>query len=90
MPLPSGFLTPARLAPCDVVLVEGYKGFAGHPRLEVYRATGATPAAPLAASDPGIGAIAWSGSPPAGGWPAGTTRLDLDDTGAIADYLLAR
>ena len=35
----------ARLAPCDLVLVEGYKGLATHPRIEVFR-----PA--VAASDP--------------------------------------
>jgi molybdopterin-guanine dinucleotide biosynthesis protein MobB len=83
-----------RLAPCDLVLVEGYKDFAGHPRIEVYRGGGtpqggAAPPEPLAAADPGIAALACPAGfgPPR--WPPGVTRLDLDDTAAIADYLLA-
>lgn len=79
----------ARLAPCDVVLVEGYKGLTTHPRLEVYRPPAVDPPPPLAAADPGIAAIA---SPPGvhrnTGLP-GTTWLDLDATADIARYLLA-
>jgi molybdopterin-guanine dinucleotide biosynthesis protein MobB len=80
-----------RLAPCDVVLVEGYKSFGALPRLEVYRAdAAATPAAvPLAAADPGIAALACPAHAGPAEWPAGLRRLDLDDTAAIADWLLA-
>jgi molybdopterin-guanine dinucleotide biosynthesis protein MobB len=82
----------ARLAPCDVVLVEGYKTFAAHPRLEVYRDAAAPAAAPapLAAADPGIAALACPAHDGPAHWPPGVHRLDLDDTAAIADWLLAR
>lgn len=79
----------ARLAPCDVVLVEGYKDFAAHPRIEVYRAGAAGAAGPLAASDPGIAALACPAGTGPQPWPAGIAVLDLDDTAAIADWLLA-
>lgn len=79
----------ARLAPCDVVLVEGYKGLTSHPRLEVHRPRDTQAPAPLAAADPGIVAVASPpGARPAGCGP-GTAWLDLDATSAIADFLLA-
>jgi molybdopterin-guanine dinucleotide biosynthesis protein MobB len=81
----------ARLAPCDVALVEGYKSASTLPRLEVFRAdAAATPAAvPLAAADPGIAALACPAHAGPAQWPPGLLRLDLDDTAAIADWLLA-
>lgn len=78
-----------RLAPCDIVLVEGYKDFAGHARLEVYRPAASGAAGPLAATDPGIAAVACPAGAGPRPWPAGVAALDLDDTAAIADWLLA-
>ncbi len=77
----------ARLAPCDLVLVEGYKGFAGHARLEVHRpaVTGATE--PLAAADPSILAVACPAEAAGARWVTAAQRLDLDDTVAIADFI---
>ena len=68
-----------RLAPCDVVLAEGWK-HGRHPRIEVWRPETGQP--PLAAADPTIRAVACTGDP-------GVTqpRLDLDDVAAIADFV---
>jgi molybdopterin-guanine dinucleotide biosynthesis protein MobB len=79
----------ARLAPCDLVLVEGYKGFSAHPRIEVYRPRAGQPSEPLAAADTGIVALACplDGAPDR--WPPTAVRLVLDDTAAIADFILA-
>jgi molybdopterin-guanine dinucleotide biosynthesis protein MobB len=79
----------ARLAPCDLVLVEGYKGLSSHPRIEVYR-PGTTALEPLAAADPGIGAVACPPQLALARWPAQATRLALDDTAAIAGFILAQ
>jgi molybdopterin-guanine dinucleotide biosynthesis protein MobB len=89
----------ARLSPCDLVLVEGYKGFTRHPRIEVHRAAAAgvadgvaVPAAapePLAVHDAGIVALACPAGQAPASWPPTAARLDLDDTGAIADYILS-
>ena len=76
----------ARLAPCDLVLVEGYKGLATHPRIEVFRPAVAAAARPLAADDPGILAVASPGAAARGAGQA--ICLDVDDTGSIADYIL--
>jgi molybdopterin-guanine dinucleotide biosynthesis protein MobB len=76
-----------RLAPCDVVLVEGYKGFTRHPRIEVYRPGAADP---LAARDAGIVALACPAGQAPAEWPTSAARLDLDDTVAIADFVLAQ
>ena len=76
----------AELAPCDVVLVEGYKQQRDVPRVEVFR--GGEGRALLAGQDPGILAVAC----PVGlvlATPARAQRLDLDDTAGIADFLLA-
>jgi len=78
-----------RLAPCDLVLVEGYKGLASHPRLEVFRASVAGDVAPLAADDPGILAVACPRDAVPAHWPGTVARLDLDDTAGIADFLIA-
>lgn len=71
----------ARLAPCDLVIVEGYKR-ERHDKVETRRA-GARDTAPLADSDPNVVAIA------ADYGIKGTTLpvFDLDDTGAIADFI---
>ncbi len=72
------------LAPVDWVLVEGFKSMANLPRIEVYRPA-ATRDAPLASDDASIAAIA---TPRGGTLPALVCpRLDLDDTGAIADFI---
>ena len=70
-----------KLGPCDLVLVEGYKGEA-HPKLEAYRAVLGKP--PLAHENPTIRALA-SDAPVEG---LALTRLDLDDIPAIADFVL--
>ena len=76
-----------RLAPCDLVIVEGYKQLQDLPRIEVFRGSG--PEMPLARDDAGIGAIACE---PDRVLPAATRhlpRLDLDDTRSIADFILS-
>ncbi len=71
-----------RLQQCDVVLVEGFKG-GDFPKLEVWRAELGKP--PLWPEWPGIVAMATDGDPPL----PGLHRLDLADTAAIADFVLA-
>ncbi|WP_029056785.1 molybdopterin-guanine dinucleotide biosynthesis protein B [Stappia stellulata] len=73
----------ARLSPCDLVLIEGYKREA-HPKIEARRAD-ARQQTPLAPEDPQILAIATDGALPAGGLPI----FDLDDIPAIADFIAA-
>ncbi len=71
----------ARLAPCDLVLVEGYKR-EPIPKIEARRLESAN-RDPLAPTDPHICAIAADHA-------VGDTRLpvfDLDDTDAIADFV---
>lgn len=71
----------AKLAPCDLIVVEGYKR-EGHPKIEVRR-QGAKDATPLAPGDPSIIAI------------ASDTKLDtetvpvfpLNDVTAVADFV---
>lgn len=79
----------ARLAPCDLVLVEGYKGFQSLPRIEVYRPAAAGPEAPLAWTDPTIVAVACPQPATLPGWPRTAARLELDATVAIADFIAA-
>ena len=74
----------ARLGPCDLVLVEGYKREA-HPKIEVRRLE-AKDRAPLAAGDPGIVAIAADHAVEDAALPV----FDLDDVGAIADFVEAQ
>lgn len=69
-----------RLAPVDLVLIEGYKREA-HPKIEAYRAAAGSP--PIAADDATVRAV------------ASDVALDLDrpvfelnDTGSIADFIL--
>lgn len=69
----------AHLAPCDLVLVEGYKR-APHPKIEAHRAV--IGRALLAPGNPTIRAVA-SDSPLAIGLPC----FDLDDIPAIAAFI---
>lgn len=71
----------ARLAPCDLVLIEGYKR-EPIPKIEARRLEAAN-REPLAPQDPHIVAIAAD-------HPVADTSLpvfDLNDTGAIADFI---
>ena len=72
----------AKLAPVDLVIIEGYKR-EPHPKLEVYRAAVGKPL--LHPDDPHIVAIASDAALP----HAKVPRVGLDDTGAIIDILLA-
>ena len=71
----------AKLAPVDLVLVEGYKRD-GHAKVEAHRAE--TGNALIAPEDPTIKAIA-SDTPMALDRPV----FDLNDTGTIADFILS-
>lgn len=71
----------ARLSPCDLVLVEGYKREA-HAKLELRR-KGAKEEAPLAPGDKSIVAIAADVPVIEAGIPV----FHLDDIGAIADFI---
>jgi molybdopterin-guanine dinucleotide biosynthesis protein B len=75
-----------RLAPCDLVLVEGFKREV-RDRLEVYRASCGQP--PLAFEDDGLRAVA---TDDAGTFAARADLrcLPLDDEAAVLDYVLAR
>ena len=70
----------AQLAPVDLVLVEGYKT-GPHPKIEAHRAE--TGKALLAGDNPTIQAVAANSA-------VDTTlpRFDLNDTRAIADFIL--
>lgn len=70
----------ARLSPVDLVLVEGWKRD-GHPKIEAWRAETGRPL--IAPGDPTIRAVAAKGDPGIADRPV----LDLDDTGAIADFI---
>lgn len=70
-----------KLSPVDLVLVEGYKR-SPHPKVEAWRAE--SQRAPLEGRFPNIRAIA-ADSPVETDLPV----LDLDDTAAIADFILA-
>ena len=70
-----------RMAPVDLVLVEGFKR-EGHDKIEIHRVANGKPL--LAPDDPRIVAVA-SDQPLAG---LTLPRLDLDDVTAIADFIL--
>lgn len=72
----------ARLAPVDLVIVEGFKRDR-HDKLEVHRASVGKPL--LATDDPHIVAVA-SDAPVAG---LRVPRLDLDDVASIAGFVMA-
>ena len=71
----------SRLAPCDLVLIEGYK-HEPIPKIEARRLEAAN-REPLAPSDPHICAIAADHAVTDTALPV----FDLDDTGAIADFI---
>ncbi|MAA99903.1 MAG: molybdopterin-guanine dinucleotide biosynthesis protein B [Stappia sp.] len=70
-----------RLAPCDVVLVEGYKK-SGHPKIEVRRKASARDGA-LEGSVPNVRAIAADHAVEATALPV----FDIDDVAGIADFI---
>jgi molybdopterin-guanine dinucleotide biosynthesis protein B len=72
----------ARLSPCDLVLVEGFKTLS-HPKLEVFRA--ANGREPLHPSDDRIVAVASDQSFPRAEVPV----VPLDDISAICDVVIA-
>ncbi|MGH8180950.1 MAG: molybdopterin-guanine dinucleotide biosynthesis protein B [Steroidobacteraceae bacterium] len=73
----------ARVSPCDLILVEGFKT-EGHPKLEVFREAAGN--APLHPQDPRIVAIASDRSFPDAGIPV----VDLNNLRAVADLMLER
>ena len=70
----------ARLSPVNLVLVEGYKRDR-HPKVEAHRAT--TGQELIAPGDETVRAVASD----AGAVVDGRPTFDLDDTGAIADFI---
>ncbi|MCT8158932.1 bifunctional molybdopterin-guanine dinucleotide biosynthesis adaptor protein MobB/molybdopterin molybdotransferase MoeA [Pseudoruegeria sp. SHC-113] len=72
----------ARLSPVDLVLVEGFKR-EDHPKVEAFRQVANNPL--IAAQDASVRAVAADCDVEAGERPV----FDLDDTGAIADFILA-
>jgi len=72
----------SKLSPVDLVLIEGYKRDA-HPKVEAHRSVTGTPL--IAPGDPTIHAVA-SDTPLDLDRPV----FDLDDTKAIADFILAQ
>jgi len=71
----------ARLSPVDLVLVEGFKR-GDHPKIEAHRAETGKPL--LAEENPSVRAVAADTPQPGCALPV----FDLDDTGAIADFIL--
>lgn len=74
----------SRMAPCDLVLVEGYKREA-IPKIELRRLESKS-REPLAPNDPHIVAIAADHPVEEAELPV----FDLDDTAAIADFVIGR
>ncbi|MFY7780315.1 MAG: molybdopterin-guanine dinucleotide biosynthesis protein B [Tagaea sp.] len=72
-----------RLAPVDLLLIEGFKRHA-HPKIEIHRPAVGKPL--LAPEDPHIVAVASDVEIPGLAVP----RLDLNDAQAIADFVLRR
>jgi len=77
-----------KLAPVDLVLVEGFKR-GGHEKLEIFRRAVGKPL--LAAADPTVVAILSDGPvPEAAALPHGPRPvIDLNDPGAIVDFIVA-
>ncbi len=71
----------ARLAPVDLVLVEGFKRGA-HPKIEIFRAENGKP--PIHPDDPAVVAVASDVPLPGARVPV----VDLDDIAAIADIVV--
>ncbi len=76
-----------RLAPVDLVLVEGYKR-EPHPKLVVHRAAAA--GQPLWPGDPDTVAVACDSETAERVRADGLPALDLDDPDAIADFIVDR
>lgn len=70
----------ARLSPVDLVLVEGYKG-GSHPKVEAHRQAAGTPL--IAPQNATVRAVASDHA-----LDLDRPVFDLDDTGAIADFIL--
>jgi len=83
----------ARLGPCDLVLVEGYRGQAGLPFIEVRRSAARSPhrVPPSGVATPMIGAgvIALATDMKVGGRPiqSPVPVLDLNDVDAVARFI---
>ena len=71
----------ARLSPCDLIIIEGYKREA-HPKIEARRLA-SSDRGPLAVSDPNIVAIAADHKVAEETLPT----FDLDDVTAMADFI---
>lgn len=71
----------ARLSPCDLILVEGYKR-EGHPKIEARRRDAAR-RDPLAPGDNSIVAVAADHDAD----PAGRPLFQLDDVAGLADFI---
>ena len=82
-PEPSFAELLAHLAPCDLVLVEGFK-FDAHPKIEVLRALGSN--GRIADKDETVCAIATDDPVLAGRHPA----LPLNDAAAIVEFICRR
>lgn len=86
----------ARLAPCDLVLVEGYRGQAGLPFVEVRRSGVDGPSVNLAAGGPApmtsVGVIAVATDTASDNGPIQSTVpvLDLNDIEAVARFIAIR
>lgn len=76
----------AKLAPCDLVLVEGYKRD-DHAKIEVFRA--AAGHALIQPDDPTVRAVATDTDTDTGTGALPVPVFDLDDTAGIADFILA-
>ncbi len=72
----------AQLSPVDLVLIEGYKRDR-HPKIEAHRTAAANPL--IATDDPTIKAVASDTA-----LEIDRPVFDLDDTTAIADFILAQ
>lgn len=71
-----------KLSPVDLVLVEGYKRD-GHPKVEAHREETGNPL--IAPDDPTVRAVASDSA-----IDVAVPVFDLDETGAIADFILAQ
>lgn len=75
------------LAPCDLVLVEGFKSEGLMPRIEVRRSCVQEP--PIFPRDPNVVAVATDGPLP-GVTERGLALLDLNDVAKIAQFIVER